>query len=369
MKKLLFIISCLFIISAYIKPAHAEETLPVSITEFYCKMGKYNCWDIIKDIKNKTQFSTSEGKGAYNPALEKKGLSIKRAHIFPKGNKSYDLSNNTHIFMNYDEFYRKQGTWGHTIITDNLTAKQVTYDTEGNIVSYSPGHESSKPATKPKPKPLKISLTESSCKINNYDCWTIIKDIKKETMLSPSKGKAYNPALEKKEILITSYHQDKYTGSSQYYNLSNQISVFIIYDELSERRGTQGYTILTDTISEKMLIYDTKGNILNTKNFLSKSSCKLGIYDCWDIIKEIKSNRLGAYSALRKKGIMIIQEDSFWDGGSLIYLLSNGASIFINYSTSSDSNTWGYTTIVDPFTKKQITYDTKGNIVSFKELK
>lgn len=367
MKKLLFTIFFVLVICSYTKSAPTEESLPVSITEYYCKMGKYNCWDIIKDIQNETQESPSNGKGAYNPALEKKGISIIRAYMSPGGNGSYDLSNNTHIYIDFDEFMCKHGTCGYTI-TDNASAKQITYDKEGNIVRYSPG---SQPTPKPTPKPIKASLTESSCKINNYDCWAIIKDIKKETLISPSKKGAYNPALEKKGILITSYHKEEYSGSSQSYNLSNQVNITIHNDKLNEKRGTQGYITITDTVNKKLIIYDTKGNITNTKNFLSKSSCKLGTYDCWNIIQEIKKLSKAneeATSALRKKGILIISEDMFLDGGSSIYLLSNGVSVFINYEMFSDRRgNHGHTTITDPNTKKSITYDTKGNIVSFKK--
>ena len=191
-------------------------------------------------------------------------------------------------------------------------------------------------------------------------------------MLSPSKEKAYNPALEKKEILITNFHQDKYVGSSQTYNLANQIAVFINYDKNSDDRGTKGYTTLTNLASKKTLIYDTKGKILNTKNSLSKFSCKLGIYNCWDIIQDINLySGKNLYSALRKKGISVIEEDSFLDGGSLTYLLSNGINIFINHEMfcKERTGTCGYSTLTDLFNKKQVTYDTKGNIVSFKELK
>ena len=219
---------------------------------------------------------------------------------------------------------------------------------------------------------LPISITESSCKIGEYDCWDIIKDIKNETQPYPSRETASNPALEKKKLPIVEYYKS-YAGNSQHYKLSNQANISIYHNESDEKKGVQGYITVTDPITKKTIIYDTKGNITSTKHVLTESLCKIdGEYDCWDVIQDIKSNskRHGvlepeAYSALEKKGISIAIENMFDDGGSLGYILSNNIDIFIHYEMFCNRNkTCGYTTITDFISKKKITYDTKGNIVN-----
>lgn len=363
MKKLLFVISLLFIICACTKPestptptptkqsqnippqASLQKSLPVSITESSCKIGDYDCWDIITDIKQETQKSPNQ-KGASNPALEKKGLSI--IQFFQMGgDQFYTLSNQTYIIIYSDEANEKFGTQGYTSIQDPVSRKMIIYDTKGNITN------------------TKNEITESSCKMGEYDCWDIIKDIKQ---LSKSNKEAYS-ALREKGILIV--HADMLLdGGSLAYTLSNGISIFINYEMFSDREGTFGYTSIADFTTQKGITYNNEGKIVSTKNVFTESSCKIGKYDCWDIIQDIKkeskkdaSKEKAFNPALEKKGLSILSYRKFEDGGSESYLLSNLLEFYIDYKTSS--KTQGYTTISYLKSKRELIYDTEGNIVSF----
>lgn len=219
------------------------------------------------------------------------------------------------------------------------------------------------------PESLPVSITESSCKMGEYDCWDIVKDIKQ---LSKSNQEPYL-ALEKKGILIV-YANVLQDGGSQFYTLSNGTNIVINYEMFSNRRGTRGYTTITDFISKKKITYNNEGKIVSTNNIFTESSCKIGKYDCWNIIQDIKKNSRKSASkekasnpALEKKGLSILSYRKFEDGGSESYVLSNQVEIFIDYKSSSKMH--GYTTISDHNTKKRIIYDKKGNIVNFNIVK
>ena len=128
MKKLLFIISCVFIICACTK----QES--IYITESACKIGKYDCWDIIQDINKHKVFYSKEKNKYYNPDLEKKGISITSvSSLLDGGSVYYTLSNQAEIFIDHNS---ESQNWDYTTITDLFNKKQVTYDTKGNIVSF-----------------------------------------------------------------------------------------------------------------------------------------------------------------------------------------------------------------------------------------
>ncbi len=353
MKKLLFIVSFIFIICACTKsqPEATPKELPQEI-ESSCKIGNYDCWDIIQDIK---RLSNSEEEAS--SALEKKGLSIIRTAIYGDGGSlGYTLSNGVSVFIN-----NGNGTRGYATITDPNSQKKITYDNEGKIINN--------------------IFTESSCKMGKYDCWDIIKDIKNETHITsvpdreekhgtarirrPAREKAFNSALEKKGLSIIEYYHIKDFYKS--YILSNGIEIFMSDDTSSQTRVKQGYTIIREPVSYKKIIYNNKGNITNTKNVITESSCKIGAYDCWDIIKDIKqlsNSNQEATSALEKKGILIaeIGEGDY----DLFYTLSNGVDIIVPHKCQR-TDSCGHITITDRMIPIAITYDNEGNIVKQKK--
>lgn len=120
---------------------------------------------------------------------------------------------------------------------------------------------------------------ESTCKIKDYDCWTIIQDLK-ETKRTPvgrianlmensqekqilqssgndtHKSKIYNPALEKKGLFIVKY-EALWNGSPIVYILSNDVKISI------ESASTKaGYANVSGP-SIKRTTYDREGNIVN----------------------------------------------------------------------------------------------------------
>ena len=120
-----------------------------------------------------------------------------------------------------------------------------------------------------------------------------------------------------------------------------------------------------------------------------ESACKIGKYDCWTIIQDLKETKTAPVGraaklmqtpqvqpninnitkpkvnnpALEEKGLFIIFYNSFWNGGPTIYVLSNGVSISVNDSSLSKKP--DYAIVAGPSIKRTI-YDKEGNIISLK---
>ena len=160
MKKLLFIISCLFIICACTKTQpeskqkSSSKPLPVSITKSACKINGYDCWTIIQDLKEtkmlpvgritnlmenpqEKQILQSNENDTHkskisNPTLEEKGLFIVKYEALWNGSPTiYTLSNDVKISI--ASGVSKKAEYA---TVSGPSIKRTTYDREGNIVKF-----------------------------------------------------------------------------------------------------------------------------------------------------------------------------------------------------------------------------------------
>ena len=358
MKKLLSIISFLFIISACTKkqPEPAQESLPIKLDqgitaqESSCKIANYDCWDIIEDLKKDT--IRFEDK-FYNHSLENKGLLLTQysAEIFES--RKGTLSNQVEISINYDNCNVE---YGYATISDPTRKIKFTYDGKGNIVSS--------------------LLPESSCKINNYDCSQIIKDLK-----SNSEGNIYNnPALQEKGLSIINYEETD-NGNSQSYILSNDMIILVNNNISSCTKKTCGNTTtIIDPTSKKKFTYDKENNLESIGNFVAETLCTIHRYSCWDVIQDLKEttdysfeqdnikHTLYKNPALERKGEQVIAYSKNKDG-SEFYKLSSQITISINNNwLSKEKHPQGYASVSNPFIKKKFIFDNQGKLIDINNL-
>ncbi|GEM_PF-4364673 len=131
-----------------------------------------------------------------------------------------------------------------------------------------------------------------------------------------------------------------------------------------------------------------------------ESSCKIGEYDCWNIIQDLKETkkinlsiqyeeyaklpatqraemrekRVFSNPALEAKGLTVVEQNGLWNGDhSITYTLSNGVTIVINNTRKQ------YAIVKFPFEpskkdnsalyKKIYDYDKEGNIIKAYQIK
>ncbi len=134
MKKLLFIVSFIFLICACTKkqPEFTQPQISQGIIkqESSCKIGEYDCWEIIQDFKKDTLFAADSGI-TYNPSLTKKRLPLIKYENNGGKSISCQLSYQISIFIDYDNCH---DTYGYATISDSINKIKFIYDPEGNIV-------------------------------------------------------------------------------------------------------------------------------------------------------------------------------------------------------------------------------------------